>query len=175
MYSGSIIKPKFIPQFIDLLNSCNYAEKINLIFFSRGLSDADFNELRSNFTGTIQSPGYIPIEELLTIYKDVDAFMSFPGDINSIRSKVFEYMSYGHPLLLLYDNSQDVNVKTFSKYPLCKSLNLMDSKSSNAKELDNFINKMIGKLVPFCEVSRLFPLDTPAAYVNLIKNLSNVN
>lgn len=170
LYSGSIIKPQFIPQLISLFNKSSYADKLNLLFFSKGVGQKEFDKLRKEFRGTIQSPGYIPIDELLTVYRNVDFFMSFPGDVNSIRSKCYEYMCYGHPMLLLYDNPADVNVQTFSKYPLSLALNVKDEDNTLIKKLDSFIDSQMGQQVTFNRLLELFPLDTPQAYVEYILN-----
>lgn len=175
LYSGSIIRPEYIERFIDILNNYCGADNINLIFFSRGLSEEKFDSLRSKFRGTIQSPGYVPVQELLSVYNHVDAFISFPGDIHSICSKVYDYMSYGHPVLILFDSAEDVNVETFSKYPLSHCLNLNKDADIINGEIDMFIKTMIGKKLPFNQVKELFSSDTPEAYVKLISNLVNTH
>ncbi|WP_302542523.1 hypothetical protein [Butyricimonas faecihominis] len=171
LYSGTIIKPKFISNLIDILNCSKFAEKINLIFFSKGVSNDEFDKLRDKFKGTIQSPGYIPVVELLSVYRQVDAFISFPGDVYSICSKCYEYMSYGHPMIVLYNDPDDVNVSTFSEYPLCQSICIEELEVENAKIFDRFIETNLGKSIPFETVESLFISDTPKAYTNLIKNI----
>lgn len=175
LYSGSIIKPEYIERFIDILNNYCGADNINLIFFSRGLSEEKFDSLRSKFRGTIQSPGYIPVRELLSVYTHVDAFISFPGDIHSICCKVYDYMSYGRPVLILFDSADDVNVETFSKYPLSHCLNINQDRGIINREIDTFIKTMIGKTIPFNQVKELFFSDTPEAYVDLISTLVNTH
>ncbi len=171
LYSGSIVRPEFLPRLVEMLNRSNSAEKLNLIFFSKGYSETGFNALRSLFKGSIQSPGYVPVAELLSVYRKVDAFVSFPGDVNSICSKCYEYMSYSHPMIVLYDNPQDVNANTFSKYPLCLTLNMSGSMDEAVERFDIFIEKNLGKSVPFETVESMFLLDTPRAYVNLIGDM----
>lgn len=175
LYSGSIIKPQFVYKFIEILNTYPAAKKFNLIFFSRGLSSEEFDILRMKFKGTIQSPGYIPIVELLSIYNYVDAFISFPGDTRSICSKVFEYMSYGHPILILYNDPADVNVATFSKYPLCQCIDVNENNNLLHPIIDEFIGSKIGRKVPFSKVEELFVLDTPGAYTSFLKKILNAN
>lgn len=171
LYSGNIVRPAFLPKLIEMLNYSALVEKINLIFFSKGYSESGFDNLRSCFKGSIQTPGYIPVAELLSVYRKVDAFVSFPGDVNSICSKCYEYMSYAHPMIVLYDNPQDVNVRTFSKYPLCLTLNVETNASETAKCFDDFIDESLGKSVSFETVEEMFLLDTPKAYVNLIGDI----
>lgn len=66
--------------------------------------------------------------------------MSFFGEVNSIRLKSYEYMSYGLSMLLFYDNPVDVNIKTFVKYPLFLASNVKNEENAIIKELDSFID-----------------------------------
>ena len=109
--------------------------------------------------------------ELLSVYRQVDAFISFPGDVYSICSKCYEYMSYGHPMIVLYNDPDDVNVSTFSEYPLCQTICIEELEVENAKIFDRFIETNLGKSIPFETVESLFISDTPKAYTNLIKNI----
>ncbi len=169
LYSGIILNPGFVHKLISSLNFSFRSESLNLIFFSRGMSESEFDELRANFKGTIQSPGYIPIKDLLSVYHKADVFISFPGELRSIRSKCYEYMSYGHPMIVLYNNPEDVNVKTFSKYPLCLTLSMEEDKKLFAKTFDKFIDTSLGNIVPFNIVESMFATDTPKEYADLIK------
>ena len=171
LYSGSIIIPSYVSDIVNILNQSTNAKKINLIFFSKGFSEAEFDKMRSVFKGTIQSPGYIPVDELHSVYLKSDIFLSLPGEINSIRSKNFEYMSYGHPMIVLYDNPEDVNAKVFNKYPYCMTINLSLDAMESAESFDGFIATSLGRTVPFDVVQSLFVLDTPHVYVELFKKM----
>lgn len=170
LYSGSIIRPEYMDTVVELFNQLTNAEDINLIFFSRGYSNADFDQLKKKFKGTIQNMGYIPNRELLSVYNYVDFFMSFPGDINSICSKCYEYMSYGHPMLLFYSDIRDVNISTFSKYPLFEAVNINNELNDSVELLSRFLCRK-GEKVDFEKMENLFPLDTPKSYVELIDNV----
>lgn len=170
LYSGTIIKSDFIQDSIRIFNLSSVAEKINLIFFSRGMSDAEFDLLRGRFKGTIVTSDYIPIQELHSIYHDVDCFLSVPGDPNSVCSKIFEYVSFGHPVVILYQEDYDVNISTFGNYSLALSLDIRDSEDNIARKLDLFFQSKLGKHIPFEEVEKLFHLDTPKAYIQFIES-----
>lgn len=169
LYSGTIIRPEYMRQVINIFNSLSVVENINLIFFSKGYSSEDFEKLKKEFRGTIQNLGYIPINELLSVYNYVDFFMSFPGDVNSICSKCYEYMSYGRPMILFYRDERDVNIKTFSKYPLFNAVDMGNFDRTELRTLSDFL-KHKGKVVNFDEVERLFPLDSPKAYADFLLN-----
>lgn len=167
LYSGTIFRKEYVSYLVELFNYTNCAEKINLIFFSRGVSEEEFSVFKNNFKGTIQTNGWIPLEELLALYPSVDFFMSFPGNPTAICSKVFEYMSYGKPLLLIYDDDNDVNVATFSRYPFCHSIDKRKPAKNNSKAVEAYLAENTGKKIVFEEVERIFPYDTVSAYVDL--------
>ncbi len=168
LFSGIIIKEHTLKYMVSLLNTLPIAKNINLILFSKGVDNETFDALRAEFVGTIINSGYIPLSELHSVYHKVDFFLSLPGYPNSIRSKCYDYMSYGHPIILIQEVNEDVNVKTFSKYPLSLSINMKEEASVNADRLNLFIQTHKGMVVPFADVERDFVLDTPQAYVDLI-------
>lgn len=168
LYSGTIFKKENVSYLIELLNQTEIAADINLLFFTRSLGEDDFQALREEFKGTIQSVGWVKLAELLALYPHVDFFMSFPGAPTAIRSKVYEYMSYGKPILLLTEDNNDVNVSTFAKYPLCQAFDVRVSSSQNVNDINRFLSSAFGEMVPFEEVESLFIYDTAMAYVKLI-------
>lgn len=173
LFSGIIIKEHTLKYMISLLNCLPIAKDINLVFFSKGVDNETFDVLRKEFTGTIINFGYIPLSLLHSVYHKADFFLSLPGYPNSIRSKCYDYMSYGHPIILMQEVAEDVNIKTFSKYPLSLSINMKERMTVNTDRLNRFLQTNKGRVVPFADVERTFTLDTPQAYVNLIdKHLS---
>ena len=168
LYSGTIFKKEYVSYLIELLNQTEIAADINLLFFTRSLGEDDFQVLRKEFKGTIQSVGWVKLAELLALYPHVDFFMSFPGSPTAISSKVYEYMSYGKPILLLTEDNNDVNVSTFAKYPLCRAFDVRVSSSQNVSVVNGFLSSAFGATVPFEEVENLFMDDTASAYVKLI-------
>lgn len=171
LYSGTIIKPQFVFDLLDMLNKSRNISKINLLFYCQGLDDKTKEILNDNFKGNITISGYIPLQELFSVYHKVDVFVSFPGDVNSICSKCYEYMSYGHPMIVFYDNKEDVNKTTFSKYPLCLTQDITMDVEQRANEFDRFLAQNLGKKITYKEVEDLFITDTAKAYVNFINEM----
>ena len=171
LYSGTIIKPQFVFDLVEMLNMSKNIERVNLLFFCQGIDDKTKEQITKKFKGNISISGYIPLNELLSLYYQVDIFISFPGDTYSIRSKCYEYMSYGHPMVVFYDNIEDVNKATFSKYPLCLTQDVNRSVGQRANDFDMFIERTLGQQVPFSTVENLFLSDTPKAYVDFIKGM----
>lgn len=173
LYSGTLFRLEYVKYLVDLLNMSEKAENYNLIFFARGISHRDFEKLKGSFSGNIEYHDWIPLDSLLALYPKVDFFTSFPGNPTFIRSKVYEYMSYGKPMLLLYDDDRDVNVSTFSRYPAFTALDVRERVDKNTVPLERFVKENKGKDIPFEVTESLFPSDTAKAYVDLMAGVLN--
>lgn len=171
LYSGTLYDIQHINYLIDLFNATNISKRINIILLTKGISNEKEEELKNKFNGSIQFSGWIPLADLMNLYHYVDFFLSFPGKPTAICSKVYEYMSYGKPLILFYENDNDVNTKTFSHYPLCLSIDIRKSIFDNTDLIEQHIIQNSGNIVPFEETERIYKADSPSAYVELIDKL----
>lgn len=171
LFSGTVFRKEYVSYLIELINQTSVAEKVNLIFFCKGVDKEDLNTCQQLFKGTVFFSGWIPVEELLALYSRIDFFISFPGNPASICSKVYEYMSYGHPLILLYDDDTDVNVRTFSSYPAFIAVDERKNVTENSKAMERFIEQNKDTFVPFEKVEELFPYDSVSVYLQLIEEI----
>lgn len=62
---------------------------------------------------------------------------------NQLPSKVFEYISFGKPIINFYYDENDLGLKYFSRYPLCFNI-----------KVDNYSQKDIDALLVFCEETK---------------------
>lgn len=155
---------------IRLLNQCDDAERINLIFFSRGEKDAIETE-KKYFKGTIVYHDYIPLAELHTIYRHADYLLNVSHiNANMVPSKIFEYMSYGKPIISTYVTDGDAAKRYISKYPESVCLDLKSLYEDNLTALNGFLNKT-HHFVSFEKVIELFPENTPESYMEVIDQL----
>lgn len=172
LYSGTIYNIGHVSYLIKMLNASGVAGKTNLIVFGRGLSEVTIAQLKLTFNGTLQVAGWIPLDDLLALFPIVDYFVSFPGNPNAICSKVFEYMSFGKPVLVFYEHDSDVNSMVFSRYPASLMVDIRRSIEENAREARTFLEHDYD-LIPFETTEKLFKLDSPSAYLELIDNMLN--
>ena len=155
---------------IRLLNQCEVAEKINFVFFSRGEKETVEAEAK-NFKGTIVYHDYIPLAELHTIYRHADYLLNVSHiNANMVPSKIFEYMSYGKPIISTYVTDGDAAKRYISKYPESVCLDLKSSYEDNLTALNGFLNKT-HHFVSFEKVIELFPENTPERYMEVIEQL----
>lgn len=121
----------------------------------------------------IQFIPYMPHEELLKLFEEVNVFINLGVDSNTmVASKIFEYMSFGKPIISTYRRSDDANVPYFKKYPLSFLLDEREKDiSKQATALQKFIEENINKKVGYEEIAPLFYKNTPQAYVEEIDKL----
>lgn len=168
VYSGTIINKGYIKYIVEVLNRTSMAKTINLIFFSQGMSTEEFDILKDNFCGTIHNVKYIPQIDLYSVYQQTDFFLSTTGYPQAIRSKCFEYLSYGRPLIHIYEYDCDVNVATFSKYPLSSFINIHNDIDRNIDNVNHFITQFRDTIIPYEDVKNIFSNDNAEAYIRLI-------
>lgn len=171
LYSGEVINKGYITYIVNLLNQTSVARDINILFFSKGLTDDEFTKLKTNFSGSIHNFNYIPLIELYSIYSKVNIFLSLSGNPQSICSKCYEYMSYGHPIIHIYEDDKDVNVATFVRYRLSLFIDINAPISTNVNMLDQFIHENRNGHIDYDVVMNEFKLDTADAYVNFITQM----
>ena len=168
VYSGqlSLLQRNPIPV-IELLNKCDAADRMNFIFFSAGDARSKLEGL--NIQGSISYHDYIPIKYLHTIYRHADFLLNI-SHINAkmVPSKLFEYMSYGKPILSFYKTEGDSAKIILNHYSEGISIDLNRNKDENLPILNSFIGTD-HKLVSFDVVKELYFDNTPEAYLNLIK------
>lgn len=89
---------------------------IRLNFYAAG-SGSGILENSNNMN--VNHKGWVSHDTLETAYKNASAFISIAEkEGEQISSKIFEYMAFGKPILHIYYNEHDKNIKYLSNYPL---------------------------------------------------------
>lgn len=168
VYSGVLATKQRNPlPIIRLLNQCRDVESINLVFFSKG-AEAALTAAIKEFKGTIIRHDYIPIRELHTIYRHADYLLNISHtNPNMVPSKLFEYISYGKPIISAFVTNGDAAQKCITRYPEGISIDLKNEEKDNVALLDEFLDKKHNKVL-FDTVKESFKENTPEAYLELI-------
>lgn len=172
VYSGQLSPLQRDPiPVIELFNRCQFAEKINLIFFAIGNVEDDIKKIK--FKGQFSYNGYIPLQELHTIYRHADYLLNISHtNPNMVPSKIFEYMSYGKPIISTFVTDGDAAAKTLANYPEALVVDLKKNDEANLQNLNLFLSKK-HEFVDFEEVKHNFKENTPEAYLELIESVLN--
>jgi hypothetical protein len=171
VYSGVLsLKQRNPIPIINLLNQCVMSEKINLLFFSMGADDI-LTDAATSFRGSIIQHNYIPLNELHTIYQHADYLLNISHvNPNMVPSKLFEYMSYGKPIISAYCTDGDASKKCLIQYPEGISIDLKRDDSENVAILNTFLSSNHNE-VPFEIVKKKFYNNTPERYLALINEV----
>lgn len=73
---------------------------------------------------------------------------------NQMPSKVFEYVSYGKPIINFYFNDNDVSLKYLKKYPIAFNINVNSYTDEDVKNLIEFCEKNKDKYLNFDEATQ---------------------
>lgn len=173
LYAGHIFVPDRDPSFlIDCIDQVKWPKPVNLIFLCSGNGQEVLEEKKKTFHGAIMNCGYVDQDELHQIMNNVDGFLNI-GSYNPgmVPSKIFEYMSYGKPVISTYVDESDASKEYLEKYPLGICLNKDLPYENNVELLQNFVDEKIGLSISFSEVKHLFIENTPSCYLSVIEEI----
>lgn len=89
-----------------------------------------------------------------------------------MSSKIFDYISFGKPIIHFYTADEDVNLKILERYPLCLCIKEDYSKlENNVKLFEEFCANFSNKQLSNNEVINLYFNATPDYTVEIIKSL----
>ncbi len=155
---------------IKLLAKTENATKINLLFFSRGEKE-QVEAFAKDFPGGVTYLDYIPLAELHTIYRHADYLLNVSHvNANMVPSKIFEYMSYGKPIISTYVTDGDSAEKYVSRYKEGLCVDLKKSEAENVSMLNAYLKEHHDP-VPFDEVKEQFRDNTPERFLEVIDNM----
>ena len=157
---------------LELLNNVDRIEDINLIFLCVGSGKEKLHKLKDNFKGNLIINGYVERNEIGVIYNNSDFLLNFGGSNPfMVPSKIFEYMSYGAPIISTYYIDGETSKDYFSQYPNAICIDQRKPLEDNAIYLNEFINNNFGNKIPFEKVKETFPYNTPEIYADIINEV----
>ena len=168
VYSGLLSGTQRDPRpIISLLNKTDYAERINILFFSMGANEV-LAETQKIFKGNIVIHDYIPLSELHTLYLHADYLLNISHvNPNMVPSKIFEYMSYGKPIISTFPSNGDAAQKYVDRYPEGLCIDVRCKETANVSALNAFLSKDHNP-VPFDLVKEIFKGNTPERYLEVL-------
>lgn len=173
IYAGSFYKTIRNPEYmLNLFNNALDSLDGTLSLYSFG----NCNEIISKYTSRnkrIINYGKVTTEK---VYEELhkNNFLVAVGnkDNKQVPSKIFEYLSYGKPIIYFYSNNRDINLDVLKKYNLAICIE-QDNEcvNSNSSELIQFCKDNITKRLKFEEVAEIFNDATPEYTVDIINNI----
>ena len=172
VYSGHLSKEYRSPsKLIELAKGLSKDMNIKCLFFSRGDCEDELRRAEEETNGVIKRMGYVSQEELNQYTDRADFLLDIgnrlSGEDYSLPSKVICYMAMGKPIIHM-NGVNDSAIAYLDKYGL--AVNVSDEKpiEKSCKEVMEFIAENRGKIIPFKEVEKKFPQNTPGYTADLI-------
>ena len=177
LYAGLLNLPERDPTaLLQALGKLSVAAKLNLIFLCSGEGAALLNRLRPSFPGTLTVHSFVDQQTLASVMEGADGFLNIGGSNPlMVPSKLFQYFSYGKPVISACQIAADACKPYLDRYPLGICLLPNESEADQNRRLESFFADRIGERLPFASVEKLFPEQSPSAYVDLINELCGVD
>lgn len=172
-YAGSFYKnirdPKYMLEVFDkLLNEVDGV--LNLYTF--GNCESTIYEYSSK-NESIKANGSIPSSLVEGALSDADFLVAVGNSVNNqVPSKIFEYLSYGKPIIYFFENEDDSNIEILKKYPNSKCVNQKDMTFEDSiAELKSFCETNKNEAISFEQISELYSDALPEHTAQLIKRI----
>lgn len=172
VFSGYLNKfdrdPTYIINLFNMLNR----DDITLVFIGAGNCQQILIKAKETFKGHIIVSKFVNHDKLVGILSKATVFLNFGvSNSNAISGKIFEYMSFGKPIISTYYIDKEACIPYLEKYPLSLLIDQREQDlSKNAAKLESFLNNNLGKSIPFDEIKRIFYENTPEAFVSILKD-----
>ena len=152
-----------------LINAIEHIPNENIVYeFVGNVSCKErFSRLINSLGNRLIFTDFVNYDKLEDKITEADILINIGNSVSTmVPSKIFEYMSYGKPIISTYDIDDEPSKAYLEKYPLALLISGKDSPEENAEKIIKFVNEKIGERVEFEELTQLFYLNTPQALVS---------
>lgn len=173
VYAGILNLPDRDPEYIvETLAQTSYAPDIHMIFICTGQGKQKLETLRERFPGEITISGYVEKDALVATYREANVLLNLGGpNPNMVPSKIFEYLSYGKPIISTYYVDGEASLKYFSRYPLAICMDQRKPMKENSVAVDVFLSEKRGHMISYDDVVEQYKNNSPQKYKELLDEL----
>lgn len=172
--SASIRNPQTMISALSLIQEAN----ITCEFIGNIDCIKQFEPLKEKFGQRLTFTGFMNHDQLSAKIEGADILLNIGNLVATmVPSKIFEYMSYGKPIISTFDIECEPSRKYLRQYPLALLLSGNDQPEVNAHKITDFIKQSLGKQVAYETLEKRFYLNAPEAFTQYIieKNQENSN
>lgn len=172
-YIGGLYKNYVTPEYLLKLFSKTNIEQAVLNFFIIGNCTEIVEDYAKKMPQAIINHGSVDKQTASNQISDSNILISI-AEVKGIQmsSKIFEYMSYGKPIIHFYSVDNDVNLKILKKYPLALCLKQDNSVLyENITAFESFCKKNYDTIIPFEDVENLYLDASPKFTASLLENI----
>lgn len=175
VYAGSLNPPHYrYDDIIRYFKSLPCDKNRVLHFYSGGNGFEPLKAIAAASDGTIRCHDFVSHEELEQILKAADVLVSMKYS-DQISAKIFEYMSYGKPVLHVSGTDSDPNIRYLSRYGRGLVLHSEDPESLNEEKLATWVRCGFNTVDRSDEkqIEEMFIENTPEYTCQMILNFLN--
>lgn len=133
-----------------------------------------FETLKKAFGERLTFSAFMPHEQLCRKLNEADVLLNIGNLVSTmVPSKIFEYMSYGKPIISTYEIDNEPSAEYLRSYPCALLLDGRNAPEENALKIEEFIENSVGKHTDFDELKKKFILNTPEEFVRAIGENEN--
>lgn len=171
LYTGYLCMPERNPSFI--IDAFSGIDNVCLIFIGKNEAKSIIEKKKQGFKGIIKSFDFIPRDNLLTIMGDADCFLNLgASNSNAISGKIFDYISYGKPIISSYFMDDDATLKYLRKYELACCINQKRISVEDARIiLEEFLISNRNRKIDFNDIEQTFYNSSPNAVLDIFGKL----
>lgn len=164
LYSGSFLRNYVVSEHLcELVKALVDADSsIKAEFCVMGNDIDNVVRLSKEYPNSVKNYGKVPMSIAVEKMNSADVFLCVAEKKGrQMSSKIFTYMSFGKPIVLVYYCDTDINKNVLERYPLLFAIRA-DSIKNCIPELLSFLKEKGKKKLSFSEVSNLYKDALPA-------------
>ncbi len=172
-YIGGFYKKYVEPNYLLDLFINSKVSNIEFHFYVIGNCNKMINKYQRIHPRRIINHGSVNKEKATYEMMDSDILVSVSEKSGiQMSSKIFEYMSFGKPIIHFYSGNKDVNVQILENYPLALIIKQDYSiMNENVNKFEQFCLNNYTKRINAEEIKRLFPEAMPKYTASIIESL----
>jgi|GEM_PF-653743 conserved hypothetical protein len=134
-----------------------------------------FDDLKKKMGERLIFSPFMPHGELKKKFEEADFLVNIGNSITTmVPSKIFEYMSYGKPIIATYDIVEEPSKKYLESYPEALLLFGKNRAEENVRLLGEFIEQS-HEIVFFETIKSIFKLNLPQTFTDCIMSNEELN
>lgn len=116
---------------------------------------------------------FMPHEDIIQILEKSDILLNIGNNIPyMVPSKIFEYMSFGKPIISTYSINNEPSKAYLKNYPLALVIEEdWGNVELNAKKVEKFILETLGKRIDYDRINKIYYKNTPEAFADIIRKM----
>lgn len=128
-----------------------------------------FEPLKRLYGERLEFTPFMPHERLTRKIGEADILLNIGNLVSTmVPSKIFEYMSYGKPIISTYEIDNEPSAEYLRNYPYALLLDGNAPPETNFEKIKAFIKSTAGKYADFDELKEKFILNTPEEFVRCV-------